>query len=67
MIMDTPAGDGPFLDELERTVSTELATAEAGQPDEEFDPDAERYEVRLRSLLGAVAATERGSHRGDGQ
>ena len=74
--MDTPAGDDAFLRELERNISTELATAEAGQPEatpgapigeQLIDPVAERYEVRLRSLLGAVGAVERGSHPGGGQ
>ena len=60
-----------FLHELELTVRTELTQAEAGQPYEEAiavpidqwlsDPaDDQRYEVGLRSLLGAVEAVEDG-------
>ena len=67
--MSTPAGDHAFLHELERTVSMELTQAESGPPEEEAaavpidewlsDPaDDERYEVTLRSLLGAVQALE---------
>ena len=71
--MNTPAGDRGLLHELELTVSTELTVAqtspaedEAGVPigEQLLDPDAERYEVRLRSLLGAVQAAERGSRPG---
>ena len=67
--MSTPAGDHAFLHELERTVSMELTLAESGPPEEEAaavpidewlsDPaDDERYEITLRSLLGAVQTLE---------
>jgi hypothetical protein len=67
--MNTPTGGDAFLHELELSVTAELTTAEAsepaaemtGEPIEEwqFDPtDAERYEVGLRGLLGAVEAVE---------
>jgi hypothetical protein len=53
-------------------VKTELITAETGPPETEpeaetdgaldaemlLDPDVQRYEVALRSLLGAVEAME---------
>jgi hypothetical protein len=72
--MSTPIGDNTFLHELELNVSTELTLAESGQPEEEavdlsmdewlFDPaDAQRYEVGLHNLLGAVEALEDGSGR----
>ena len=64
--MTTPAGDHALLHELELTVSTELTMAETSPAEDGdgrrtdgeqlLDPDAERYEVRLRSLLGAVQA-----------
>lgn len=74
--MSTPTGDNTFLRELERGVRAELALAETSQPEEEtvgvpidewrFDPaDAQREEVGLRSLLGAVEAVEEGSRPGD--
>ena len=65
--MSTPNGDHASLHELEITVETELTVAETSQPEETGgasigewlpDPDAERYEVRLRALLGAVEAME---------
>lgn len=67
--MSIPTGDNAFLYELELTVSTELAQAgtsppeeaAAGVPIDEWlsDPaDAQRYEVGLRNLLGAVEALE---------
>ena len=70
--MSTPPGDHAFLHALERTVSMELTLAESGPPEEEAaavpidewlsDPaDDERYEVTLRSLLGAVQALEESS------
>jgi hypothetical protein len=68
--MSTPNGDGPFLHELELTVQTELTIAGTSQPEEKADgeptgewlPDthAQRYVVRLRTLLGAVEALEDG-------
>jgi len=66
--MSTPSEGNAFLYELEIDVRTELTIAETSQPEEEadgvpdigmlLDPDAERYEVALRSLLGAVEAVE---------
>jgi hypothetical protein len=67
--MSTPTGDNALLHELELNVSTELALAETSQPEEEAagvpidewlsDPaDALRYEIGLRTLLGAVEALE---------
>jgi hypothetical protein len=63
-----PTGDNSFLHELELTVSEELTEAEASPLGEEsggpptvewlLDPDAQRYEVGLRTLLGAVEAVE---------
>ena len=70
--MRTPTGDNAFLHGLELSVRAELTQAEADQPEEEAvgvpidewlsDPaDDQRYEVALRSLLGAVEALEDGS------
>jgi hypothetical protein len=65
--MTTPTGDNASLHELELDVRTELALAESRPPAEEADaladewmlhPDAQRYEVRLCTLLGAVEAVE---------
>jgi hypothetical protein len=67
--VSTTSGDDAFLHELELDVKAELAQAEASGPQEEavgvpidewlFDPaDAQRDEVGLRSLLGAVEALE---------
>jgi len=66
--MSVPTSDNAFLDDLELTVSAELAQAENGQPEEAAcvpidqwltDPaDDQRYEVCLRSLFGAVEALE---------
>jgi hypothetical protein len=72
--MSTPIDENAFLYELELNVSTELTLAETSQPEEEavrvpvdewlFDPaDAQRYEIGLHSLLGAVEALEEGSGR----
>ena len=69
--MSTLTGGNAFLHELELTVRTELTLAETGQSYEEAvavpidewlsDPaDDQRYEVGLRSLLGAVEALEDG-------
>ncbi|MEU4770042.1 hypothetical protein AB0H12_43170 [Actinosynnema sp. NPDC023794] len=74
--MSTPTGDNAFLHDLELTVRAELAEAEAGRPEEEVvgvpveewlsDPaEAQRYEVGLRGLLGAVEAVEEGSRPRD--
>ena len=73
--MSIPTGDNAFLHELELNVRAELTRAETGQPEEEavgvpigewlLDPaDAQRYEVGLRNLLGAVEALEDGSGPG---
>jgi hypothetical protein len=70
--MSTPTGDNAFLYQLELDVRAELTLAETSQPEEEalgvpidewlIDPaDAQRYEVGLRTLLGAVEALEDGS------
>jgi hypothetical protein len=66
--MTTPTGDNAFLYELELSVRTELTLAETSQPEEQadgvpgdewpLDPDVQRYEVNLRTLLGAVEALE---------
>ena len=72
--MSTTIGGHAFLHELELNVSTELMLAETSQPEEEavrlpvdewlFDPaDAQRYEVGLHNLLGAVEVLEDGSGR----
>jgi hypothetical protein len=72
--MSTPTGDNAFLYELELNVRTELTLAETSQPEIEadiqtvewlLDPDAQRYEIGLRALLGAVEAVEDGSRPGD--
>jgi hypothetical protein len=71
--MSTPTGDGAFLRELELDVRAELTLAETGRPEEADgvpiaewipDPDAQRYEVGLRSILGAVEVLENGSDPG---
>jgi hypothetical protein len=69
--VSTPTGDNAFLHKLELTVRTELTQAETSQPEEAagvpidewlFDPaDAQREEVGLRSLLGAVESLEDGT------
>ena len=75
--MDTPPGDHAFLHELERDVSMELTLAESGPPEEQAaavpiderlsDPaDDARYEITLRSLLGAVQALEDSSEETEG-
>jgi hypothetical protein len=74
--MSTPAGDNAFLHELELNVRKELILAETspsdrdrdGEPTLEWllDVDAERYEVSLHSLLGAVETMENGSRPGGG-
>jgi hypothetical protein len=74
--MSTPTDDNTFLHELEHHAAAELSLAESRQPDEEaagvpiddwlVDPaDAQRDEIGLRSLLGAVEALEEGSIPGD--
>ena len=69
--MSTPTGDNAFLHALELNVRIELTLVETSQPWEQAvrvpidqwlsDPaDDQRYEVGLRSLLGAVEALEDG-------
>ena len=58
--MTTPDDNRTALNDLDAEVSTELAQAEQVERTEQ-DTDAERYEIRLRSLLGAVSALERDS------
>jgi hypothetical protein len=66
----TPADDNAFLQELELNVRTELTVAETSQPEIDgdgvpavewlLDPDAQRYEIGLRTLLGAIEVVEDG-------
>ena len=66
--MSTPTGDNASLYELELIVRAELTLAETSQPEEQADgvpgdewppdPEVQRYEVTLRTLLGAVEALE---------
>jgi hypothetical protein len=72
--MSTSTGDNAFLYELELNVRTELTLAETSRPEIEadiqtvewlLDPDAQRYEIGLRALLGAVEAVEDGSRPSD--
>jgi hypothetical protein len=73
--MSTLNGDNAFRHELELVVRTELTLAETSQSNVEVegvpavewppDPEAQRYEVGLRNLLGAVEALEDGSRLGD--
>ena len=72
--MSTPDNE-EFLHGLEVEVEAELDIAESSHPGDavrtpvtewQFDPaDAERYEINLRGLLGAVEAVEdmEGGHR----
>lgn len=69
--MSTPNGDNAARHELEIVIRTELILAESSQSEVEVDgipavewppdPEAQRYEVYLRTLLGAVEAAEDGS------
>jgi len=75
--MSTPAEDeSADLRELEGEVKTELTEADSrpiqdasGMPTDEWlmDPYAQRYEVSLRTLLGAIEAVEGGSSTGTPQ
>lgn len=66
--MSTPNGDSAIRHELELVVRTELILTETstheveleGVPAVEWpaDPEAQRYEAALRTLLGAVEALE---------
>jgi len=72
--MTIPNGDNAFLQELELNVRSELTMVETGQPEVDaggvptaewlLDPDVQRYEVGLHSLLGAVETLEYGSREG---
>jgi hypothetical protein len=72
--MTTPAGDNAFLEELELNVRSELTVVETSGPDVDadgvptaqwlLDPYAQRYEIGLHSLLGAVETMENGSSGG---
>ena len=72
--MSTPTGDSDFLKELELNVRTELTLAETSTPEDDGvpldewvpDTDTQRYEIRLRTLLGAVETMEDGSRPGPG-
>jgi hypothetical protein len=62
--MSTPPGDEiAALYELEVTVRTELTLTNTSSEavDSPPDPEAQRYEVGLRTLLGAVSALEESS------
>ncbi len=73
--MTTPTGDNAFLQELELNVRSELTVVETTGPDVDadglptaewlLDPDAQRYEIGLHALLGAVETLEYGSRDGD--
>jgi hypothetical protein len=66
--MSTPTSDNAFLYELGLTVRAELTLVETSQPEEQadgvagdewpLDPDVQRYNVGLRTLLGAVETEE---------
>lgn len=66
--MTIPTGDNEFLPALELNVREELTVAESSPLGEEsdgapaveqlLDVDAQRYEVSLQTLLGAIEATE---------
>jgi len=66
--MTTPAGGNPFLQELELNVRSELTIVETSEPELDadgvptaewlLDPDAQRYEIGLHSLLSAVETME---------
>jgi hypothetical protein len=72
--MSTPTSDNAFPYELELTVRAELTLVETSQPEEQadgvsgdewpLDPDVQRYDVGLRTLLGAVEAVEDASGPG---
>jgi hypothetical protein len=74
--MSVPSGENDFLYELEIEAEAEVTLVETSHPEEVlgmpvtdwlFDPaDAEREEIGLRGLLGAVNALE-GDSRPDDQ
>jgi hypothetical protein len=75
-MMTIPAGDNAFIQELELNVRSELTIVETSQPEVDadgvptvewlLDPDVQRYEIGLHTLLGAVETLENGSRPGDG-
>jgi len=72
--MTTPAGENAFLQELEVNVRSELTIVETSEPEVDadgvptveslLDPYEQRYEIGLRSLLGAVETLEDGARGG---
>ena len=74
--MTDPTGDSAFLQELEINVRSELTIVETSQPEIDadgvptaewlLDPDIQRYEIGLHTLLGAVETLENGFRPGDG-
>ena len=68
--MTTPAGENAFLQQLELNVRSELTIVETSEPEVDadgvptveslLDPYAQRYEIGLHSLLGAVTTLEKG-------
>lgn len=72
--MTTPAGENAFLQELELNVRSELTVVETSEPEADadgvptieslLDPYEQRYEIGLRSLLGAVEILEDGTREG---
>jgi hypothetical protein len=72
--MTTPADENAFLQELEVNVRSELTIVETSEPETDadgvptveslLDPYEQRYEIGLRSLLGAVETLEDGSREG---
>ena len=73
--MSTPTGDSAFLSELEVNVKAELILVETSQPDVDasgvptieslLEADDQRYELGLRTLLGAIEAAEDGARPDD--
>jgi len=73
--MSIPADDKASLHDLELDVRMELVLAETSEAEPEGDgapaaeaflePDVERYEVALRTLLGAIEAVEDSPRPGD--
>lgn len=73
--MTDPAGDNAFMQELELNIRSELTIVETTQPEVDadgvptvewlLDPDVQRYEIGLHTLLGAVHTLENGARPGD--